>query len=1587
MSTPIVSLFDAWERNRNTRVKRSNNLKLWPHQLASLRDPDVVESLARKSEKIAGRRLPTDGTDVFRRFTPESLAAAERCTKEEAAAKQKCRNEQNGKAPAKDKKNLPKPYSDLEAGKALPFIYGNPPPGLCNIPLEELDPYYQAKKTFIVINKGNTIFRFDAEAACSCLQLSPFNVVRQAAIRVLTHSLFRMFILATLLTNCVFMAMSNPPAWSGIVEYVFIAIYTFEATIKVLSRGFCKGNFTFLRDGWNWLDIIVITTACINVFGHLGFWTSVPALRTFEVIRVFKIIPLFPGLKSTVGAVIQSTKKLWNAMFLILFGLIFFTILGLQLFMGSLQQKCVLWPADLNGSGLTFETFINNATNHYFLPGQLDALVCGNSSGSGVCPQGFSCLKAGINPHYGSTNYDSFGWALLAAFRMMTLDFWENLFQLTIRAVGKGYTIVYMIMMFGSLYFFNLILAAVAMARVEQNDATVAEAKEKEEEYAMILEQLKNQEAKKQDKMAASNIPLLSQCNNSGGTEDERTDDDRSLGKDEEKKVALKDEEVQEATASAVSAVIAVENTMDDLKELQRPCCPPFWYTFANIFLKWNCCPPVKKWISFVIMDPFVDLGITICIVFNTILMAMEHYPLTMEFEEILSVGNLVFTGILTAEMVLKIIAMDPYYYFQVGWHIFDSVVVIVSLLELGVANVEGLSMLRLLRLIRIFRLAKYWPAFNRVLRILASSVTTLGKLILILGITTFSFAVAGMHLFATSTNECVCKISEDCELPRWHMTDFFHSFLVVYRIMGGEWIETMWDCMEVAGQPTCLVFYMMVIVISKLVLLNLFVAFVLNSFSGDNLAPLDYHGKNNLKIAIRRITRDVRRMFGLKPKKGEGEEEDEDQQDHVKSNDLVLKHLDSGELELKKVDKKQGVSDFDTCDNGGTSGNEHKAEDDKIKEIKEDSVMPQECLSANCIHCCPCLDLDITQGKGKSWWAFRRTCYSIVKNKYFEGFIISVILLSSAALAFEDIYIGQRPTLKIILEYADHVFTCIFILEMLLKWVAYGFKVYFTNGWCWLDFLIVDASIIRLMAHVLGYSELGALTTLKALRPLRVLSRFQEMRVVVNVLVGSMPSIFSVLLVCLIFWLIFSIMGVNLFAGKFHYCLNATSDQMLTIDDVNNRSECYALMEYGFDVEWKNKPVNYDNVGNGYLSLFQVATFKGWIDILYSAIDSRQIEDNPEYKASLYKSLYFVIFVIFGSFITPSLFIGAIIDHFNRQKTKYGGIDIFMTEAQKKNYCVMKKMGSKPPKPIERPKNTCSGRVFDLVTNKFFDIFMMIVIMINMVILMIETDHQSQEKEEILFYFNFVLIVIFTVEFVLKLIGLRQYYFTSGLNILDSVVLITSIVGLFLADFLEKYFFDPSLLRLARIVRVLSFFSHAKGIRNLLFSLKMSLPVVFNMCLLLFLNIFVFSIFGMFGFAYVKQTHAMDDMYNFETFGNSIICLFIVTTTAAWDGFLLPMTVTPPDCDPDVINPGSEVWGNCGSPLLGTAFVCTFVILSLLIVTNMCIAIILEIFNTATEEKNNLLSDDEAQTSGNGLSSHPESLAQAHPPEPSSPE
>ncbi|NXX43268.1 SCN8A protein, partial [Tricholaema leucomelas] len=231
----------------------------------------------------------------------------------------------------------PKPNSDLEAGKNLPFIYGDIPKGLVAVPLEDFDPYYMTQKVSLRERSPPK----NQSRMISTTSLGSLFPVPDHYCRAEIVPLFSMIIMCTILTNCVFMTFSNPPEWSKNVEYTFTGIYTFESLVKIIARGFCIDGFTFLRDPWNWLDFSVIMMAYITEFVNLG---NVSALRTFRVLRALKTISVIPGLKTIVGALIQSVKKLSDVMILTVFCLSVFALIGLQLFMGNLRNKCVIWP-------------------------------------------------------------------------------------------------------------------------------------------------------------------------------------------------------------------------------------------------------------------------------------------------------------------------------------------------------------------------------------------------------------------------------------------------------------------------------------------------------------------------------------------------------------------------------------------------------------------------------------------------------------------------------------------------------------------------------------------------------------------------------------------------------------------------------------------------------------------------------------------------------------------------------------------------------------------------------------------------------------------------------------------------------------------------------------------------------------------------------------------------------------------------------------------------------------------------------------------------------------------------------------------
>ncbi|XP_058055245.1 sodium channel protein para isoform X4 [Anopheles bellator] len=1838
---------------------------------------------------------------LFRPFTRESLQVIEaRIADEEAKQRELERKRAEGEVNCSDfgrkkkKKEIryddededegPQPDPTLEQGVPVPVrMQGSFPPELASTPLEDIDGFYSNQRTFVVVSKGKDIFRFSASNALYVLD--PFNPIRRVAIYILVHPLFSFFIITTILVNCILMIMPSTPTVES-TEVIFTGIYTFESAVKVMARGFILQPFTYLRDAWNWLDFVVIALAYVTMGIDLG---NLAALRTFRVLRALKTVAIVPGLKTIVGAVIESVKNLRDVIILTMFSLSVFALMGLQIYMGVLTQKCIKeFPKDGSWGNLTHESwelFNSNETN-WFYSESGDLPLCGNSSGAGQCDEGYICLQGyGKNPNYGYTSFDTFGWAFLSAFRLMTQDYWENLYQLVLRSAGPWHMLFFIVIIFlGSFYLVNLILAIVAMSydelqkKAEEEEAAEEEALREAEEaaaakaakleaqqaaaaaaanpeiakspsdfschsYELFVGQEKGNDDNNKEKMSIRSEGLESVSEitrttaptaTAAGTAKARKVSAASLslpgspfnlrrgsrgshqftirngrgrfvgvpGSDRKplvlstyldaqehlpyaddsnavtpmseengaiivpvyyanlgsrhssytshqsrisytshgdllggmtKESRLRNRSARNTNHSIVSPPNVTslpyadtnhkgqrdydmsQDCPDDaakIKHNDNPFIEPvqtqtvvdmkdvmvlndiieqaagrhsrasdhgvsvyyfpteddeedgptfkdkaieFLMKMIDIFCVWDCCWVWLKFqegVSFIVFDPFVELFITLCIVVNTLFMALDHHDMDPDMEKALKSGNYFFTATFAIEATMKLIAMSPKYYFQEGWNIFDFIIVALSLLELGLEGVQGLSVLRSFRLLRVFKLAKSWPTLNLLISIMGRTVGALGNLTFVLCIIIFIFAVMGMQLFGKNYTDNVDRFP-DHDLPRWNFTDFMHSFMIVFRVLCGEWIESMWDCMLV-GDVSCIPFFLATVVIGNLVVLNLFLALLLSNFGSSSLsAPTADNETNKIAEAFNRISRFsnwiklnianalkfvknklTSQIASVQPA-GKGvcpcisaehcENELELTPDDILADGLLKKGVKEhnqlevaigdgmeftihGDLKNKGKKNKQLMNnskDDDTAsiksygshknrpfkdeshkgsaetmegeekrdaskedlgideelDDEG-EGEEGPLDGELIIHAEEDEVIedsPADCCPDNCYKKFPVLAGDDDAPFWQGWGNLRLKTFQLIENKYFETAVITMILLSSLALALEDVHLPHRPILQDILYYMDRIFTVIFFLEMLIKWLALGFKVYFTNAWCWLDFIIVMVSLINFVASLCGAGGIQAfktMRTLRALRPLRAMSRMQGMRVVVNALVQAIPSIFNVLLVCLIFWLIFAIMGVQLFAGKYFKCVdkNKTTLPHEIIPDVNAcKAENYT---------WENSPMNFDHVGKAYLCLFQVATFKGWIQIMNDAIDSRDVGKQPIRETNIYMYLYFVFFIIFGSFFTLNLFIGVIIDNFNEQKKKAGGsLEMFMTEDQKKYYNAMKKMGSKKPlKAIPRPRWRPQAIVFEIVTNKKFDMIIMLFIGFNMLTMTLDHYKQSETFSAVLDYLNMIFICIFSSECLMKIFALRYHYFIEPWNLFDFVVVILSILGLVLSDLIEKYFVSPTLLRVVRVAkvgRVLRLVKGAKGIRTLLFALAMSLPALFNICLLLFLVMFIFAIFGMSFFMHVKDKSGLDDVYNFKTFGQSMILLFQMSTSAGWDG-VLDGIINEEDCLPPDNDKGYP--GNCGSSTIGITYLLAYLVISFLIVINMYIAVILENYSQATEDVQEGLTDDD---------------------------
>ncbi|XP_035702487.1 sodium channel protein 60E isoform X2 [Folsomia candida] len=1047
------------------------------------------------------------------------------------------------------------------------------------------------------------------------------------------------------------------------------------------------------------------------------------------------------------------------------------------------------------------------------------------------------------------------------------------------------------------------------------------------------------------------------------------------------------------------------------------------------------------------------EVFVTSCIIFNTVLLALERHGQEESERYIMETGNMVFMIIFTVEAFVKMLALQADY-FRSGWNIFDLIIVTISYVEILLQTITiSFSVIRGMRLLRVFKLAQSWITMKVLLNIIFSTFGALGNLTLVLLIVIYIFSVMGMQVIGNRYSPMAFDADEDpANFPRWHFQNFWYAFMMVFRVLCGEWIEPLWDCLQAHKfrakdqQWKCFVIFLPILIVGNFIVLNLFLALLLNSFNTEELKAqrdkeIEATGRSdNLKTIVGMLLKkdqknkqsrvptdsgDARKTIPKvsvisapnSPTASSPSDSKPPDQSIIVNQDagdsrqtsteseltpippararfrhcarkvilhnrkqIALRAIDNAKDYLEERHARAGFLLKPTENRRGSmyglNSENTPTLTDSNRMVAPGDCIPKKCWNASCSCCEAIRGWDWT-----TWDKIRQFSVTIVGNPTFEWMILTLIFASSITLAFEDKHLDSKPDLKAALFWLNLIFTIIFVIEMLLKWLAMGLWGYFTNIWTILDAFIVVISLISIYYEIEALQQAAtngaqagksnsigafkALRTLRAMRPLRAISRWQGMKIVVNALMYAIPSIFNVLLVCLLFWLVFSIMGVQFFKGKFYKCVD-TFGKVLDAELVPTREVCCEKSSIA-NYSWINTTPNFDNVLEGYLALFQIATFEGWMELMRSAVDSTEVGRQPMRDNGLVYYIFFVIFIVFGSFFTLNLFIGVIIDNFNMLKKKYEGnlLEVLLTPSQRHYYTAMKKLGRKKPrKVIKRPSNNFISPFYDLSMSRRFEIAIFIMIFINMVVMAFEHYGQRQIFVHLLAGFNSFFTTIYALEAIVKIIGLRHYYFTVPWNVFDFVLVLASIVDLMVGDLTVEFPIPPTMLRIVRVFRigrVLRLVKAAKGIRKLLFALVVSLPALFNIGALLGLITFIYAILGMALFKDAPKYNSIDDVFNFETFVNSGLMLFRLMTAAGWNDVLDALTNEEPTCGSyRKIICGRDDEPECPNRGYAVAYIVTYIIISFLIVINMYIAIILENFVEANrEEEVGIVEDD----------------------------
>uniref|UniRef100_A0A668A433 Voltage-dependent L-type calcium channel subunit alpha n=1 Tax=Myripristis murdjan TaxID=586833 RepID=A0A668A433_9TELE len=620
-----------------------------------------------------------------------------------------------------------------------------------------------------------------APRALCCLTLS--NPIRMAALALVEP--FDIFILLAIFANCVAMGVTKPypdddsnPTNHNLVsfqqeyeqvEYVFLVIFTIETFTKILAYGLVMHPSAYIRSGWNLLDFIIVICfvsrevlfsviaegmtdhkpgEAHHAAGKPG-GLDVKALRAFRVLRPLRLVSGVPSLQIVLNSIMKAMVPLLHIGMLVMFVIIIYAIIGLELFIGRMHKTCFYMGSEL---------MVDD-----------DPTPCAFAGNGRFCViNGTECRGKWEGPNGGITNFDNIFFAMLTVFQCITMEGWTDVLYWMNDAIGFEIPWIYFVslVIFGSFFIINLVLGVLSGEFSKEREKAVARG-----------ELQKAQESKQMEEDMIGYMDWLIEAEDVDEEGNKR--EFNTCAAIAKKKMMKKFGWYKHSEDGGMTAVQYLLNC--GLCQLN--------HTFRK-----NCRVAVKT-------TNFYWL-VLLLVFLNTVASASEHYGQPKWLTEMQERANKILLLLFTLEMSMKMYAFGLQIYFMALFNRFDCFVVCGGILETLLVELEvippiGISVLRCIRLLRIFKMTRHWAALSDLVNSLLNSMKAICSLLLLLFLFLIIFALLGMQLFGGKFN------FDETQMKRSTFDSFPQALLTCFQILTGEdWNAVMYDGIMAYGGP-----------------------------------------------------------------------------------------------------------------------------------------------------------------------------------------------------------------------------------------------------------------------------------------------------------------------------------------------------------------------------------------------------------------------------------------------------------------------------------------------------------------------------------------------------------------------------------------------------------------------------------------------------------------------------------------------------------------------------------------------------------------------------------------------------------------